>query len=580
MLQIRHLIRPLVVVALLATALALAATSPAGAQSTIRVFTFGSGEDQADADDWEIQVTVQALGGCNPPNARPGYVTSWIGTGDEDGDVLDPGVCNYRITAVARKTETPSQLCNATVRWGTSGTYKAALTTSDGDRNDVTIVQAEHTGGTNPSCSAQPTLSISINPGDIIQELPDSAKDSNLTERAERAAEITEFRVTVTPESSSINRTGCDQTLDFFVTGDGEAEEKALSSLGSGVTCNFRITVTEAPPPFVVTDTNGEGFSTSDKNINSGLIDLDLSTHVQLPYSRIVIIQDVVNNAGNQGTAAYTISTECGGVAALPPIAISPGGSGIYTTSGGQTVAALVNGRFTVHSPTFANFGAGAAYPAVATSTTSDNVAGCSVTAAAQVEAPDCVLSGPSTRTLTWSSANPLRNFDFEFDYYCGGRQPPTPITPPTPPPATDDSSDTSDDDDVAAVVGSPNVRIVARLLDNGKIEFGMQQVQHDNTWSDRVFPRARLFPADTAVGRWLQSSAITLSAAETVDSFDEEVTVRIVARRLDDGRVEFGLQQQEDGSWGDRDLPTRRFFPPAATVDRWLGSSTLNLDL
>ena len=195
MLQIRHLIRPLVVVALLATALALAATSPAGAQSTIRVFTFGSGEDGSDADDWEIQITVQALGGCNPPNARPGYVTSWIGAGDEDGDVLDPGVCNYRITAVARKSETPSQLCNATVRWGTSGTYKAALTTSDSDRNNVTIVQAEHTGGTNPSCSAQPTLSISINPDDIIQELPDSAKDSNLTERAERAAEITEFRV-------------------------------------------------------------------------------------------------------------------------------------------------------------------------------------------------------------------------------------------------------------------------------------------------------------------------------------------------------------------------------------------------
>ena len=40
-------------------------------------------------------------------------------------------------------------------------------------------------------------------------------------------------------------------------------------------------------------------------------------------------------------------------------------------------------------------------------------------------------------------------------------------------------------------------MRIVARLLDNGKIEFGMQQVLHDNTWSDRVFPRARLFPAD-----------------------------------------------------------------------------------
>ena len=154
------------------------------------------------------------------------------------------------------------------------------------------------------------------------------------------------------------------------------------------MTCNFRITVTEAPPPFVITDANGEAFSTADKNINSGLIDLDLSDHVQLPYNRIVIIQDVANNVGNQGTAAYTISTECGGVAALPPIAISPGGSGIYTTSGGQTVATLVTGRFTVHSPTFANFGSGAAYPAVATSTTSDRVGGCSVTASVAGRGP------------------------------------------------------------------------------------------------------------------------------------------------------------------------------------------------
>ncbi len=54
---------------------------------------------------------------------------------------------------------------------------------------------------------------------------------------------------------------------------------------------------------------------------------------------------------------------------------------------------------------------------------------------------------------------------------------------------------------------------------------------------------------------------------------------MRIVARKLADGRVEFGLQQQDNGSWGDRELPTRRYFPPSATVDRWLGSSTITLD-
>ena len=581
MLHIRHLIRPLAVVALLATSLALAAASPAGAQSSIRVFTFESSEADSDANDWEVQFTAQALGGCDPPNARSGYVTSWIGPNDQDGEVLDPGVCNYRITAVARKTESPSQLCDAELRWD-GGNFGRSLTTSDASRNNVTTVEAQHVGAGNPSCSAQPTLSISINPEDIIQPLPDSAKDSNLTERAERAAEITDFRVKVTPESSSINRTGCDQTLDFFVTGDGETAEKALSSLGSGVTCNFRITVTEAPPPFVITDANGEGFSTADKNINSGLIDIDLTDHVELPYNRIVIIQDVVNNVGNQGTAAYTISTACGGVAALPPIAISPGGSGIYTTSGGETVATLVSGRFTVHSPTFANFGAGAAYPAVATSTTSDNIGGCSVTAAVDVNAPNCRLSGSASRTLTWTTANPLRNFDFEFDFYCGGSRPPDPPpTPTTTVPATDDDTDDADEtDDAEAVSGTDTVRIVAQLLPNGKIEFGLQQWLHDGPWGERRFPRARLFPADTAVGRWLVSSAITLTVSESTDTLAEDAVVRIVARkRADDGRVEFGLQQSDDGgeTWGDRILPSpRRFFPASASVESWLGSSNI----
>ena len=42
---------------------------------------------------------------------------------------------------------------------------------------------------------------------------------------------------------------------------------------------------------------------------------------------------------------------------------------------------------------------------------------------------------------------------------------------------------------------------------------------------------------------------------------------------------IEFGLQHRDGDSWGDRILPQRRFFPSAATVDRWLGSSTIDLD-
>ena len=112
-------------------------------------------------------------------------------------------------------------------------------------------------------------------------------------------------------------------------------------------------------------------------------------------------------------------------------------------------------------------------------------------------------------------------------------------------------------------------VRIVARKLDSGRIEFGLQQRQADNTWGDRQLPRVRFFPTTATVGRWLASSPLDLTAGE----------VRIVARKLESGRVEFGLQQrQRDDTWSDRQLPRVRFFPTTATVNRWLASSLLTL--
>ncbi len=112
-------------------------------------------------------------------------------------------------------------------------------------------------------------------------------------------------------------------------------------------------------------------------------------------------------------------------------------------------------------------------------------------------------------------------------------------------------------------------VRIVARLLDSGKIEFGLQQRRADTTWGEQQLPERRLFPADAAVDRWLWSEELDLSFA----------VVRITARKLPDGDVEFGLQQRgADDAWGERLLPTRRFFPAEATVDEWLPSSSLDL--
>ena len=112
-------------------------------------------------------------------------------------------------------------------------------------------------------------------------------------------------------------------------------------------------------------------------------------------------------------------------------------------------------------------------------------------------------------------------------------------------------------------------MRIVARKLESGRIEFGLQQRQTDNTWSDRQLPRVRFFPTTAQVDRWLASSPLELTVGQ----------VRIVARKIADGRVEFGLQQRQlDNTWVERRLPRVRFFPTSARVTRWLASSPLSL--
>ena len=70
--------------------------------------------------------------------------------------------------------------------------------------------------------------------------------------------------------------------------------------------------------------------------------------------------------------------------------------------------------------------------------------------------------------------------------------------------------------------------------------------------------------------------AAVSVAVAQTVTHTAE---VRIVAQRLDDGRVEFGLQQREGSGWSERILPQRRFFP-TSSVGRWLSSSTITLEV
>lgn len=81
--------------------------------------------------------------------------------------------------------------------------------------------------------------------------------------------------------------------------------------------------------------------------------------------------------------------------------------------------------------------------------------------------------------------------------------------------------------------------------------------------FGSRVLPRSRFFPANAHHGRWLNSSSVTLNGI---------VVGRISARRLRDGRTEFTFLLEI----GERVAPRVRFFPTGGVATNWLSSSVL----
>ena len=396
------------------------------------------------------------------------------------------------------------------------------------------------------SCAFPTETRFFISGSDVVEQLPAPSAAADLLALARRAAAVSKFDVRIEPDypSGSVPA-GCDDTVTFTVRGDGRRVGQPLNIVSTG--CRFRASIVGAPPAFDVVEQASRSFTDSDRFI-------DLSSLVRLPQARIAIIQDVVGSADG-ATASYTVNRICGDADVDPADA-------------GKAPSVLYTGRYTVHSPTAATFGPAATYPIGVAADDSDEVVGCSVRVAVSDVPAGCVVDGATTRTLTWTAANPVRNFDFEFDITCEA----VPVTTTTTEPVTEDPDGT-----VAAAGGE--VRIVARKLDNGKLEFGLQQQQSDDSWGDLLSPTRRFFPASARVGRWLQSSPLTLAVAAAPEDFSEDVSVRIVARRLSGDRVEFGLQQRgDDGSWGEELLPARRFFPADAAVWRWLVSSPQNL--
>ena len=102
--------------------------------------------------------------------------------------------------------------------------------------------------------------------------------------------------------------------------------------------------------------------------------------------------------------------------------------------------------------------------------------------------------------------------------------------------------------------------RIIARLLEDGRVEFGWQP-----TGGARVLPRQRYFPADADVGRWLRSSPVEVGGAEIG---------RINARLLSDGRIEFAFTPTDM----ERIEPPARYFPADARAGRWLRSTEITI--
>lgn len=72
------------------------------------------------------------------------------------------------------------------------------------------------------------------------------------------------------------------------------------------------------------------------------------------------------------------------------------------------------------------------------------------------------------------------------------------------------------DQETTALVASGVEVRIGAQRHENGKTEFALQVLEEDG-WSELVLPQSRFFPKTSRVDHWLNSSVLELESAHTV---------------------------------------------------------------
>ena len=97
------------------------------------------------------------------------------------------------------------------------------------------------------------------------------------------------------------------------------------------------------------------------------------------------------------------------------------------------------------------------------------------------------------------------------------------------------------------------------------RLDDGRTEFGWQPTGGARVLPTARYFPADVGHQRWLNSSPVEVG--------DVEIG-RINARLWGDGRIEFAFTP----TGGERIEPRGRYFPVDAQVGRWLRSSPITI--
>ena len=397
--HLRRLATPLLVVAGLLGASALAVAPASAQEPSIKVIVVEN--DMTNSEDreerWQMEVGVYPTGGCKPTRGDPGRTTSWLDAGNEVGFELSVRECDFRIDVRIRQAN-----------FRTDCWYTAKLSWDDGATSvEDYVFTADRPAGSSrlsvarqadSACASPPTTSFYITGSELVEDLPGRSANADLLALARQAAKVATFGIRIEPDTGAGAVPAiCNRAATLTVRGDGERVGHPMQSRGQA--CPFRAVVLEAQPPFEAVDGRSVTFTDEYRIV-------DLTSLVRLPQARIAIIQDV-RGTDNRGSASYTITRSCGDVSVTSPAATS-------------ARTPLHVGRFAVHTLSSPTVGAGAVYPAAAASADSDTIVGCSVTVSVRGLPADCAVAGGSTQRHTWTATDPLRNFDFEFDIDCG----------------------------------------------------------------------------------------------------------------------------------------------------------------